>query len=71
MKVTLISRTPSPGFGEPLDIQITYNQTLRTILNKLNMYRSPETQIKQVYNLHQQEVPLDVPVRRDTILYIN
>ena len=71
MKLILKARTPAVGFDHPLELSATYGQTLKVLLNNLNTYRSPSDQISQLYNQLGQEVPLDVPIRRDTTLYIN
>ena len=66
----MVSRHNAPGFSKPLEFDVYYNESLEDILDRLNQYRSPDAQIKTLYNQFGQQVPVSLNLRRDTTLYL-
>ena len=70
MKLTLIEREPIDKTNpQRLELSVGYDESLESILTKLNDYRAPDNQITKLYNEYGQEIPLTYHVRGDITFY--
>ena len=71
MKLTLIERLPKNSDKKPqvLDLAVDYDESLKSILTKLNDYRAPDNQIVSLYNKYGQKIPLTFHVRGEITFY--
>lgn len=71
--ITLISnKVPPPsGFGRPLEIPCKYGDKLDMVINNLNKYRSPDAQIKVLYNQYGQQIPFNITIKENLTFYID
>lgn len=56
--------------GPDIVVDAVYNETLQTLLSKLNEFRAPDNQILNVYNKHGKKVPLSLPLRGDAVFFL-
>lgn len=68
--------TEYPGFSDgSLSIpSIQYGTTIQTVINNLNEYRSPKTQIKRLYNQYGKEIYntlWSIPIQENMTFYVN
>ena len=71
MKLTLIEKLPKNSKETPkqLDIVVDYDESLESILTKLNDYRGPDNQVVALYNKYDQKIPITYHVRGDITFY--
>ena len=69
MKLTLIERNPTGTNPQVLDLTVNYDESLTSILTKLNDYRAHDNQVIAIYNKYGQKVPLTYHVRGDITFY--
>lgn len=71
MKLTLIELLPKDSEEKPqvLDLAVDYDESLNSILTKLNDYRAPNNQIIALYNKYGQKIPLTFHVRGEITFY--
>ena len=65
----------NPGFmtlGQQLKTVVNPGETIRTVLNRFNQYRTPENVIQKVFSdlACQTPVSLDLKPSVDTVLYV-
>jgi hypothetical protein len=71
MKLLLASRHNADGFRNPLELEADQGETLKSVIDKLNKYRSPENQIKHLYTMTGESVSLSMKIKSDMRLYLD
>ena len=74
--LTLRTNIPFAGFvNNQLKVQCEFAESLDVVIKKLNNFRSPENQIKELYTFNMKKIPNNFwnsfSIKEDYILFVN